>query len=297
MNGREMGFLLLTSSLGNPDRKPLTLAQLRTLNHRVRQAERIDQLRDVTPQDLLQLGYDPANARRIVDLLEQEEQLSWYVAEGKRYGCVPVTRVSESYPVRLRSRMGLDAPGCLWAKGDLSLLDLPAVSLVGSRELRPLNEAFAAEVGRQAALQGYVLVSGNAKGADSVAQDSALAHGGKVISVVADQLQAQPDQENVLYLSEMDFDAHFSAARALSRNRTIHALGGLTLVAQCTLGKGGSWDGSVKNLKYGYSPLFVLDDGSEGAEALIQMGAEPILGSQLENLSTLKPFTKSLIDR
>lgn len=297
MNGREMGFLLLTSSLGNPDRKPLTLAQLRTLNHRVRQAERIDQFRDVTPQDLLQLGYDAANARRIVDLLEQEEQLRWYVAEGKRHGCVPVTRVSEAYPAHLRSRMGTDAPGCLWAKGDLSLLDLPAVSLVGSRELRPLNEAFAAEAGRQAALQGYVLVSGNAKGADSVAQDSALSHGGKVISVVADQLQAQPEQENVLYLSEMDFDAYFSAARALSRNRTIHALGGLTLVAQCTLGKGGSWDGSVKNLKYGYSPLFVLDDGSEGAEALIQMGADPVLGSQLENLSKLKPFIKSLIDR
>ena len=64
-----MGFLLLTSSLGNPDRKPLSVAQLRTLNHRVRQAERIDQLRDVTPQDLLQLGYDSANARRIVELL------------------------------------------------------------------------------------------------------------------------------------------------------------------------------------------------------------------------------------
>ena len=297
MNGRERGFLLLTSSLGNPDRKPLTVAQLRTLNHRVRQAEQIDQLRDVTPQDLMQLGYDAANARRIVDLLEQEEQLSWYVSEGNKQGCVPITRVSETYPVRLRERMGPDAPGCLWAKGDLSLLDQPMISLVGSRELRPLSEAFAAEVGRQAALQGYVLVSGNAKGADSVAQNSALAHGGKVISVVADALQDQPEQTNVLYLSEMDYDVGFSAARALSRNRTIHALGSLTLVAQCTLGKGGSWDGSVKNLKYGYSPLFVLDDGSEGAEALIQMGAEPVLGSQLEDLSNLKPFTKRLIDR
>ena len=233
----------------------------------------------------------------IVDLLEQEEQLSWYVSEGNKQGCVPITRVSDTYPLRWRERMGPDAPGCLWAKGDLSLLDQPMISLVGSRELRPLSEAFAAEVGRQAALQGYVLVSGNAKGADSVAQNSALAHGGKVISVVADALQDQPEQTNVLYLSEMDYDVGFSAARALSRNRTIHALGSLTLVAQCTLGKGGSWDGSVKNLKYGYSPLFVLDDGSEGAEALIQMGAEPVLGSQLEDLSALKPFTKSLIDQ
>lgn len=275
----------------------MTVAQLRSLTNRVLQREKVSQLRDLTVQDLLELGYDAANARRILSLLEGEEQLQWYVHEAKRHGCVPLTRVTEAYPLRLRKRMGLDAPGCLWAKGHLNTLEMPAVALVGSRELRPVNEAFAEEVGRQAALQGFALVSGNAKGADRTAQESALAHGGKVICVVADQLQEQPARENVLYLSETGFDLPFSAARALSRNRIIHSLGGLTFVAQSTLGKGGTWDGSIKNLKNRYSPLFVLDDGSEAAEALIQMGADPVLGSQLEDLSALKPFIKSLIDQ
>ena len=297
MNAREAGFLLLTSQLGDPDRKTMTVAQLRSLTNRVLQREKVSQLRDLTVQDLLELGYDAANARRILSLLEGEEQLQWYVHEAKRHGCVPLTRVTEAYPLRLRKRMGLDAPGCLWAKGHLNTLEMPAVALVGSRELRPVNEAFAEEVGRQAALQGFALVSGNAKGADRTAQESALAHGGKVICVVADQLQEQPARENVLYLSETGFDLPFSAARALSRNRIIHSLGGLTFVAQSTLGKGGTWDGSIKNLKNRYSPLFVLDDGSEAAEALIQMGADPVLGSQLEDLSALKPFIKSLIDQ
>lgn len=296
MNAREGGFLLLTGHLGDPRRKPLTVAQLRTLARRVDAWDPREPDGELETEHLLSLGYDRKSAERILRLLADTEQLEWYAAEGKRYGCTPVTRVSEGYPLRLRKRMGLDAPACLWAKGDLSLLSEPAIAVVGSRQLRPLSEVFAEEVGRQAAQQGYVLVSGNAKGADRTAQDSALSHGGKVICVVADRLQDQPERENVLYLSEEGYDLHFSAARALSRNRVIHALGYVTLVAQCTPGKGGTWDGSLKNLKNGYSPLFVLDDGSDGAEALIDLGADPILGSQLEDLSGLEPFVKKLTD-
>lgn len=292
-----MGFLLLTGHLGDPERKPLTTAQFRTLAKRVASLKRDDPARELDAADLLSIGYDSKNAKRILQLLDSQEQLSWYIREGERQGCVPITRVSPAYPVRLAERMGLDSPGCLWAKGELSLLQAPAIALVGSRTLHPVNEAFAWEAGRQAALQGFVLVSGNAKGADRTAQDSALEHGGRVISVVADALQECPTQENVLYLSEEGYDLAFSPARALSRNRTIHCLGSLTLVAQCTLGKGGTWDGSLKNLKHRYSPLFVLDDCSEGAEALISMGAEPMMGSQLEDFSALKPFVKSLIDQ
>ena len=101
-------------------------------------------------------------------------------------GCHPISRVGEEYPQSIHNRLGLDAPGCLWSRGDLELLQKPAVALVGSRDLAPDNLAFAKEVGRQAARQGYVLVSGNARGADRAAQDSCLEAGGEVIAIVAD---------------------------------------------------------------------------------------------------------------
>lgn len=297
MNGREKGFALLTCHLGDPCRKPLTVAQFRILAQRVGQRLPDRRAGELEVGDLLKLGYDRAMADRILMLLSQEEQLLWYLQKGRAAGCVPITRVSPAYPQALRKRLGLEAPGCLWAKGELALLDKPAVALVGSRELHPLNEAFAKEVGRQAALQGYVLVSGNAKGADRTAQDSCLAHGGQVISVVADELETCECGQSILYLSEEGFDLPFSAQRALSRNRAIHCLGSLTLVAQCTMGSGGTWDGTVKNLKNRWSPVFLLDDGSQAADALTHLGAEPILGSQLEDISELKPFIQTLIDQ
>lgn len=287
MNGKERGFLLLTSTLGDPERKPLTVAQFRTLAQRAAEMERPLTNREMHADDLMVLGYDRQSADRIIDLLSQKELLDRYLTRGRKMDCYPVTRLSEHYPAALRKRLGLDAPGCLWTKGDTSFLKEPAVALVGSRDLREENLAFAREVGRQAALQGITLISGNARGADREAQVSALEHGGKVISVVADALEKQPLTRNVLYLSMEGFDLPFSSLRALSRNRVIHAMPSLTFVAQCSLRKGGTWSGTADNLRHGYSPVFCFDDGSPAVNELTQMGAETIVASKLNDLSIL----------
>ena len=294
MRPQEAGFLLLTSKLGNPERKCLSTAQLRMLAQRIQAAERPETDRDLTFTDLMALGYGEEMARRIVALLEEEELLKFYLHRGEKRGCVPLSRVSQRYPKDLRLRLGLDATGCLWAKGDVSILEMPKVALVGSRDLLPENRRFAEEVGRQAALQGYALVSGNARGADRAAQEACLAAGGRVISVVADELDKQPHRERLLYLSEDGFAEEFSAARALSRNRVIHGLGCKTFVAQCSYQKGGTWDGTVKNLRFGWSPVFCFRDGSAATELLAQMGAELVEISELTQLDRLTKSEMSL---
>ena len=295
MRGAEQGFLLLTSHLGNPDRRPLTTAQFRTLALRLSQTGRKPEQRDLCPEDLIALGYDRAGAKRIADLLAEEELLGRYLFRGQRRDCYPITRVSEGYPAIVRQRLGLDAPGCLWVKGDPAILNTPAVALVGSRDLREPNRKFAETVGREAARQGITLVSGNARGADRTAQQACLDAGGKVISIVADELQKQPLCKNVLYMAEEGYDLTFSAIRALSRNHVIHALGHLTCIAQCTMGTGGTWDGSLKNLRNGWSPLFCFDDGSPAATELEQMGATLISYEDLSDFSALQSNTISLL--
>ena len=271
MTGPEAGFLLLSCRLGNPERKVLTTAQLRTLSQRMRDFRPEDPGRDLTAEDLTKLGYGKDMASRIVALLEEEELLTYYLRRAQKAGCIPIPRISSLYPRILRDRLGDEAPGCLWAKGDLEILKGSKISLVGSRDLNPANEVFAREAGRQAALQGYTLVSGNARGADKTAQNVALAMGGRVISIVADSLEKHALKDNVLYLSEENFDEEFSAQRALSRNRCIHALGEKVLVAQVSYQHGGTWDGTVKNLRFHWSDVFCFCDGSPAAELLTQM--------------------------
>ena len=290
----EYGFLLLTSSLGNPDRKPLTVAQFRELMNRAGQIHGFETDRDATVQDFVSMGYSVSFAEHIFSLLQEEEQLGWYLTQARKTGCVPVTRATERYPLILRKRLGADSPGCLWAKGDLSLLDTPAIALVGSRELNPRNQEFAREAGRQAALQGLTLVSGNARGADKTAQNACLQAGGRVISVVADSLASHKPKENMLYLSENGFEEEFSSQRALSRNRCIHALGRIVFVAQAQLHKGGTWDGTMKNLRRGWSPVVCFRDGSEATAELEQLGAYLIGTEDLNDFCALQKTEETL---
>jgi len=285
LNNREKGFLLLTSHLGSPHRKVLTVAQFRTLADRMRYMEKPTEDWELGEKDIVNLGYNREMAARMLSLLEEEALLRHYCSRGKKLGCHPVTRVSDGYPGILRLRLGLDSPGCLWAKGDLSLMKAPCIALVGSRDLRPENRAFAEAVGRMAAERGLVLVSGNARGADRAAQEACLAAGGQIVSIVADELGKQMLRKNVLYISEDGFDEPFSAQRALSRNRLIHALGRTVFVSQSSLRKGGTWAGTVNNLQSSLSTVACFRDGSAASKELERLGA------YLVDMDDLKDFS------
>ena len=251
--------------------------------------------RELEPEDISRLGQEPGIAERVIELLKRDSQLDWYLEKGRKKGILPITRISSGYPVGLHRSLGLEAPGALWYLGDLSILQMPRISLVGSRELQKENEDFAFEAGKQAALQGYALVSGNARGADKAAQEGCLAHGGKVISIVADSLETKRPNLSILYLSESGFDLGFSAYRALQRNRIIHGLSSRTLVAQCSVHKGGTWEGTMENLKRGYSQVLCYEDGSKAMQELADGGGQWVRKDQLTALDALPCLEKGLI--
>lgn len=295
MTPREAGFLLLCSHLGNPARPVLTGPQLKTLTVRVRDASRPDDPdQTITPEMLTALGFRTDQAQRIVGLLQEQVLMEEYVRLAKQYGCYPVTLLTPGYPARVKNCLRERSPGCFWAMGDKEILKKPAIAIVGSRDPEPGAAEFALAAGAAAARAGYAVVSGNARGVDTLAQDACLANGGQVISIVADRLLDKEPRENVLYLSELDYDEPFSAARALSRNRIIHCMGQKTLVSQCRVGIGGTWRGTVDNLKHCFSPVFCFDDGSEGSRELENRGARLVQLWDLDRLELLEPNQQKL---
>ena len=233
------------------------------------------------------LGYSEYEAGHIVSLLGRERQLDGYLLAAEKAGVTVITRLDTRFPRRLRDQLGARCPAALFCRGDLRLLQRPCISVVGSRHLASPGAQFAAQAGRLAAKEGFTLCSGDAMGADRTAQEACLRGGGSVLIFPATELVYCPARENVLYAAEGGFELGFSAQRALGRNRFIHAMGEKTLVAQTSFGKGGTWNGSLDNLQHEYSPLFVFDDGSEGARALCSRGATPV--QALTSLQALTP--------
>lgn len=289
MRAAEEGVLLLCCALPDDTAHPLTLPQFEALGRRVRLfgSGAADPLDEVTARELRRLGYDEAQGARILALLARKERLRRYLAAAERAGIRPVTRLSEGYPARLWQTLGTRCPAVLFAKGDLTLASARCITVVGSRELTAEGRAFAETAGRLIAETGLTLCSGGAIGADLAAQEACLAHGGSTVIFPAGPLTECQAPARTLYLAEQAFDAPFSAARALTRNRYLHAMGEKTLVAQCTRCSGGTWEGATENLRRGYSAVFVHADGTEGAQALIARGAVPV--TKLHDLDELQP--------
>ena len=76
----------------------------------------------------------------------------------------------------------------------------------------------------------------------------------------------------------------------------IHAMGRKVFVAQSDYGSGGTWSGTVENLKAGWSPVYVCGAEPEdpGISGLASRGAFPVLREELTDLRKLEPGQLSL---
>lgn len=295
MTGAERGWLLLCADLGDGV-KPLTPAQVRSLRKQLRKFDGAvpDPERDLTAGDLMKVGCDRSSAEHVLRLLRREESLRPYLRAAEDYGIAPLTCSSPDYPAGLL-RLGDRAPAVLFYRGNPGLLSRKSVCLTGSRCLSSGGAAFAERIGALSAAEGYVLVSGNAKGADRTAQDACLKAGGSVVSVLPGPLWEQtPASDRQLFLCEDGWQLPFSNYRALSRNRLIYALAELALIAEVGM-RGGTMHGASDAIRHGLLPVFVRADSGPGALELIQLGADPV-PADLSSLKELLPSRLSLWD-
>ncbi len=269
MRRAEFLMLLLCCPLGR-DLPVLNRREYRRLADLMLEHQSMLDDRPMSISLLQDIGCRLQEAEKIYRLLETERE-GWLYLQ-RRPAVTPVCRLSSYFPSTLRRLE--ECPAALFCLGDIGILKLPRISLVGNRNLTGRGELFALQAGRWAAKHQYVLVSGGARGADTVAMNACLEAGGKVISVLPDRLPTLP-QENILYISDEGYDMDFTTARALRRNHYIHAMGERTYVAQCLECKGGTWSGAKDNLHRRLSPLFVNMDNSEGSRELLAMGAYP----------------------
>jgi DNA processing protein len=151
----------------------------------------------------------------------------------------PVSALCPDYPRRLCDLS--DAPGLFRIVGALPDLQR-AISIVGTRRADEEALDFAYDLGRNAALRGFVVVSGGAVGIDRAAHEGAIDGGGRTIVVLPTGLDAPyPRANHDLFaraieagclLTEAEDGAAAQRGRFLTRNRLVAALGQAAVVVQ-----------------------------------------------------------------
>jgi DNA processing protein len=98
-------------------------------------------------------------------------------------GCALIARDEPEYPKRLAEIA--DPPPLLMVRGQVELLEAPAVALVGARNASANGRRFAHNLAGELAAAGLLVVSGLARGIDAAAHDGALAAGAPTVAVIA----------------------------------------------------------------------------------------------------------------
>jgi DNA processing protein len=294
-NQDRMVTLLLCSDLGlNQDiknrYKPYTTPQWNKLVDAIvhssiqRPSGLVTVEKDIIKQEL---SLDDEELNRLTFLLKRGGNLAIEIEGLESKGIRIITRSEEKYPQKLKLKLKKNSPPVIYYSGNLDLVNKPGVAIVGSRDVDNDGKLFTEKLAAKCAKEALTVVSGGARGVDSIAEETAIVEGGQVISVASDNLISRIKekkvrdgllQDNMLIMSSVNPTARFSVYSAMDRNKYIYALSDYAVVVASKENSGGTWTGALENLKKKLSPLFVRcsNDMPSGNIKLLEQGGKPI---------------------
>ncbi len=233
---------------------------------------------------------EPRSARfaRFVRGFDEQRYLVAIEARGIRW----LGRSAPAFPRGLASIF--DPPVGLFVRGDedATLLDRPAVAIVGARSCSAYGASVARMLGRELAAAGLVVVSGLARGVDGEAHRGAIEAGGTTVAVLgcgvdrvypaAHAELARRVMERGLIVSEYAPGVEPAPWRFPARNRVIAGLAAATVVVEARERSGAliTADLALEEGREVFAvPGEITSALSAGTNALLRIGATALTSS------------------
>ncbi len=144
-------------------------------------------------------------------------------------GCSLLNWTEPEYPQTLLQIY--DPPVLLYVRGDPQVLNLPSLSIVGTRRPTLYGTQMAQRLGRDLAARGLVIVSGMARGIDAIGHQGAMDANGRAIGVLGTGIDVcYPKENKKLYekvlergviISEFPLRTHPAPENFPVRNRIV----------------------------------------------------------------------------
>ena len=230
-----------------------------------------------------------------------EAEIDQELAAGEALGARLVCAGEADFPATLAA---VDPrPPVLWIRGEASILERPAVAIVGARVASAAGQRFARGLAAELGQAGHVVISGMARGIDAAAHEGSLATGtAAVLAGGVDDIY--PPEHRGLYerileagcaVSENEPGRAAVARDFPRRNRIISGLSRAVVVVEAEL-RSGSLITARLAAEQGREVLAVpgspLDPRAKGTNDLIRQGAAICEGAEdviraLEGLRSL----------
>lgn len=221
------------------------------------------------------------------------------------YGIKVIKYTDREYPESLRQIE--DSPIILYVNGSFAEDDRYGIAMVGSRRMTEYGKRIAEKIASELVLLGFTIVSGMARGIDTISHKTALKAGGRSIAVLGCGLDRPYPPENIklfealtqsgCVVSEFPPGTPPSKENFPKRNRLISGFSVGVLVIEATMTSGSliTANHALEQGKEVFAiPGSITSRNSEGTNALIKKGAK--LVQRVEDIiEELSPLLKGLI--
>jgi DNA processing protein len=253
--------------------------------------------------DFMQAGLEPKLIERVLNFrpsFDPDREMEKLAGQGIEIA----TLGSPNYPDRLGQ---IDQPPpILYLRGELMPQDNLALAVVGTRQATGYGRSATANICAELAGQGVTIVSGLAKGIDTVAHEAALKAGGRTLAVLGSGVDviyppenrglaaqiADPNAMNGAIISEYAPGTQPEAANFPPRNRIVSGLSLGVFVVESNI-KGGALitvDFAVEQGREVFGlPGSIYNPTSAGVNRLIRQGSARLVTSAEEILEELRP--------
>ncbi len=180
-----------------------------------------------------------------------------------------------------------DPPILLFSRGKLQAGDQNALAIVGTRGPTQYGKMATERLAMELSAHGFAIVSGLARGVDTIAHRTALKHGGRTIAILGSGLDVfyPPENEKLFHeicesgaiLTEYPFGAKPDAVNFPRRNRIISGMALGVLVIEAGLESGAMITAHLaldQNREVFAVPGSIFNPKSAGPHQLIQEGAK-----------------------
>jgi DNA processing protein len=260
---------------------------------------RFDSLEKVFDASISQIAclprFNPLLASKILQagkrLSNFQRQIDWLKNRGIDILCLE----DELYPTLLKEIS--DAPLILCKKGSLKKISKHAVAIVGTRTPTKEGLVVTRKLATILASEGFVIVSGLAKGIDTAAHEGAIDANGVTVSVLGCDIQAIYPKENIqlansicangALVSEHPFDTQPTSVNLMQRNRIISGISLGTIVVEAN-----EDDGAIQTARFAQNQnrrVYAYHWPSKRplTIGLVKLLADGAIGIKIPNVSNL----------
>lgn len=202
----------------------------------------------------------------------------------KHLGAELITRWGVNYPSNLKDIY--DPPAILFVRGSLLPEDSKAIAMVGTRNPTRYGVEFARSITRDLVRSSFTVISGLARGIDTVCHQTALKEGGRSIAVIGCGLDVVYPKENESLIEQLaehgavisEFRPGISPLKTnfFRRNRIVSGLSKAVVVVQAAKKSGSlitAFHALDQNRDVFAVPGDITNERSRGPHFLIKQGA------------------------